>query len=142
MPNPTKKLSCYYYGAWLTALVATVGSLFFSEVMGFVPCSLCWYQRIFVYPIAVLLTLGVYRGDRQAVVYSFPLAALGWLFAFYHNLLMWGIIPETASPCRSGIPCSTGYIEYFGFITIPLLSFVALSLLLILTFPKRESHEQ
>lgn len=134
-------LSRHSYAAWFVALVATLGSLFFSEVMGFVPCSLCWYQRIFMYPIAVLLTMGVFRNDIHSIRCSFPLVIIGWGFAFYHNLLMWGVIPESASPCRSGVPCSARYIEYFGFVTIPFLSWVAFSLLVLLLFPQRRHNE-
>ena len=136
------KISKSLYAAWLISLFATVGSLFFSEVMDFVPCSMCWYQRIFMYPVAVLLTIGIFKGDGASAKYAFPLAAIGWLFAFYHNLLMWGIIPETAAPCRSGIPCSTRYIDYFGFVTIPFLSLLAFSVLVALLFQRRKSHEE
>ena len=122
----------YYWGAWIVGLMATMGSLFFSEVMGFVPCSLCWYQRIFMYPVAILLTIGIVKSDAKAIDYTLPLVFLGWLTAFYHKLLMWGIIPESATPCRSGIPCSARYINYFDFITIPFLSLVAFSLLMAL----------
>lgn len=134
-------LSKCYYLAWLVALIATVGSLFFSDVMGFVPCSMCWYQRIFMYPVALLLTLGVFQSDPKACKYSLSVAIVGWLFAVYHNLLMWGIIPESALPCRSGVPCSTRYIEYFGFVTIPFLSLVAFSLIVMLLFFERKNHE-
>ena len=109
--------------------------------MQFVPCSLCWYQRIFMYPIFILLTLGIFKNDGAVSSYGFAFALIGWLVAFYHNLLMWGVIPESISPCRSGVPCSTRYIEYLGFITIPFLSLVAFTLLVLLLL-KRSYHEK
>jgi len=121
------------FSMWLISLIATFGSLFLSEVMEFIPCSLCWYQRIFMYPLILIFLVGVLKLDRGVITYSFPITLVGWLFAIYHNLLHFGIIPESATPCQAGVPCSTKYIEWFGFITIPFLSLVAFSLILILT---------
>jgi disulfide bond formation protein DsbB len=116
--------------SWIIALVASLGSLFFSEVMGYPPCSLCWYQRIAMYPLVILFGVGLFQPLKQTLNFSIPLVILGWIIAVYHNLLSFGIIPESASPCRSGVPCSTIYIELVGFITIPLLSFFAFTLIL------------
>jgi len=124
----------YLFLAWIVSMVAVLGSLFFSEVMGFVPCSLCWYQRIFMYPLALILALGLFPVDKKVFKFSMPLAALGWLIAFYHNLLQWKIIPETAAPCKQGVPCSVEYINWMGFVTIPLLSLCAFTAILILLF--------
>lgn len=115
--------------AWIVATVATLGSLFFSEVMSFPPCTLCWYQRIAMYPLVFVLLVGMMPFDKTVIKYSTPLVGLGWFFALYHNLIHYEIVPESASPCSQGIPCSTKYIEYFGFITIPMLSFIAFSLI-------------
>ncbi len=120
----------WLFAAWFIAVVATGGSLFFSEVMTYQPCVLCWYQRIGMYPLVLLLLIGLIKNDRQVLRYAFPLTAVGWFFAAYHNLLHLGIIPESASPCIVGVPCSTIYIQWMGFITIPLLSIVAFSLIL------------
>jgi disulfide bond formation protein DsbB len=130
----TSKSANILFFAWVVALVSTLGSLFFSEVMGFVPCSLCWYQRICMYPLVILLAVGSFPFDAKVYKFSLPFAVIGWLFALYHNLLHWKIIPESASPCRQGIPCSTVYINWLGFITIPFLSLVAFSLILISLF--------
>ena len=113
------------FGAWLIAAVATLGALFMSEIMGFEPCVLCWYQRIFMFPLVVVLALGLFPFDPKVVRYALPLAVIGWLVAGFHWLLTAGYIPETLTPCRQGIPCSTIQVEWFGFITIPLLSFLA-----------------
>jgi len=117
---------------WLIATTATVGSLFFSEVMEFLPCMLCWYQRIFMYPLVLIFLCGLLPLDRGVFKFSLPLVVGGLVSALYHNLLHWGIIPESATPCRSGVSCSAVWIDWGGFITIPLLSLLAFSLLLIL----------
>jgi disulfide bond formation protein DsbB len=127
------------FSAWLIATMATLGALFMSEIMDFAPCVLCWYQRIFMFPLVLILALGLFPFDPKVVRYALPLAAVGLLVAGFHVLLTIGIIPETLAPCRQGIPCKTIQIEWFGFVTIPLLSFFAflvLNLLLITTYLK------
>ena len=115
---------------WLLASVATLGSLFFSEVMDLAPCSLCWYQRIFLFPLVILFTVGLYPPDRNVGRYALPLVVGGWLVAGYQNLLVWGIVPETVSPCRLGVSCTEIDFELLGFVTIPLLSWLAFTALM------------
>jgi disulfide bond formation protein DsbB len=122
----------FIFLAFLVSLVATLGSLFFSQIMNFIPCSLCWYQRIFMYPLVFLFLINLLFPDDKIFKYSFPLVFIGWSISIYHNLLMYKIIPEDLSPCVQGIPCSTVYINWLGFITIPLLSFFAYTIILIL----------
>jgi disulfide bond formation protein DsbB len=131
------------FSAWLVASVATLGSLFFSEVMMFPPCVFCWYQRICMYPLVVILSAGLFPVSKSVIKFSVPLALIGWVIAVYHNLLYYKILPESAAPCVRGISCTTVYIEWLGFITIPLLSFLAFSAILILLFltNKELSHE-
>ena len=117
------------FGAWLISCLSMGGSLFFSEVMEFPPCILCWYQRIAMYPLVAIFMVGLFPLSKEVFKYSAPFVALGWLIALWHNLLHLGIIKEDLSPCREGVSCSTVYINWMGFITIPLLSFVAFSLL-------------
>ncbi len=117
------------FGAWLITAVASLGSLFFSEVMDFAPCSLCWYQRVFMYPLVIVLGMGLLPFDRSAVRYGLPLAIGGWLAAGYHTLLYEGIIPETMSPCTKGVSCKEEYIEVLGFLSIPALSLVAFTVI-------------
>jgi len=124
----------FLFLAWIVALIATLGSLFFSEIMEFVPCTLCWYQRILMYPLVVIFFMGMFPYDKQVVKFAFPLVLLGWLVALYHNLIHYEIIPESASPCVQGIPCSTKYIQWLGFLTIPMMSFIAFSLIGILLY--------
>ncbi|MFH1604170.1 MAG: disulfide bond formation protein B [Pseudomonadota bacterium] len=122
--------------AWLVASVSTLGALFLSQVMGIAPCVLCWYQRISMFPLVFILPAGLFPFDVKLVRYAFPLVVLGWIVALFHVLVVAGIVPETIRPCAQGIPCKDQVIEWFGFVTIPLLSLIAFSLiglLLILT---------
>ena len=111
--------------AFLISLLATFGSLFFSEVLNYIPCTLCWYQRIFMYPLFFIFTVNLLYPDEKVLKYAMPLVVVGLSISIYHNLLMYGIIPEEASPCVQGVPCSTRYINWLGFITIPFLSLVS-----------------
>lgn len=113
------------YIAWLQSVIATLGSLFFSEVMKFPPCVLCWYQRIAMYPIVFIIAIGALRKDNGVYLYVLPLSITGFIIAIYHNLLYYKIIPESIQPCINGVSCTTKFIEWFGFITIPFLSLVA-----------------
>ena len=120
------------FGAWLVASTSTLGALFFGEVMNLPTCVLCWYQRIFMFPLVLVLPIGMFPFDRKVVRYALPLASLGWLFAAFHVLLVAGVIPEDIRPCTQGVPCSEQVIEWFGFVTIPLLSLVAFSAIIAL----------
>ena len=136
MNNISENQNSWYliFGAWLISCLSTGGSLFFSEVMEFPPCILCWYQRIAMYPLVPIFMVGLFPLSREVFKYSAPFVAVGWLIALWHNLLHLGIIGEDLSPCREGVSCSTVYINWMGFITIPLLSFLAFSLLAIILF--------
>jgi len=114
---------------WLVSLVATLGSLFFSEVMGLPPCVLCWYQRIFMYPLVVVTTVGLATGDRRVARYAWPLALGGLVVSVYHNLLYYHLIPESITPCATGVSCTERQIEWLGVVTIPLLALSAFSII-------------
>lgn len=121
------------YAVWLLALVSAAGSLFFSEVMDLPPCVLCWYQRIAMYPLVVIIGIGILTSDKSWRLYSLPLALAGLAIAAYHNLIYYGVIPESLTPCTQGVSCSERQIEWLGFITIPLMglaSFLVMTLLL------------
>ena len=123
--------SIFVFLSFIIASIATMGSLFFSEIMQFIPCSMCWYQRIFMYPLVLIFLINMLYPDDKIVKYAMPIVLIGWFFSIYHNLLMFDIIPESIVPCVQGVPCSTEYINWFGFITIPFLSFLAYSTILI-----------
>lgn len=130
------------YAAWVVAASATLGALFFGEVMQLPPCLLCWYQRIFMFPLALLLPLGLASYDRKIIRYALPLAVIGWGIAVFHQLLVDGWVPRDFEPCARGVPCSKTVIELFGFLTIPWLSIAAFSaiigLLLLAHFRRDE----
>ena len=130
--SPGEKLDLDWsllFAAWMVALLATAGSLFFSYVMEFAPCVLCWYQRIFLFPLIVVLARGLFPFDRGAVRYGLPLAILGWLVAAYHNLVYAGVVPESLQPCAKGVSCTEEYIRLFGLLSIPALSLIAFTTL-------------
>ncbi len=120
------------FAAWVLVSVSTLGSLFFSHVMEFAPCVLCWYQRICLFPLVLILATGLFPFDVRAVKYALPLAVAGGLTAFYHTLLYAKIIPESIKPCSQGVSCTEKYIELFGFLSIPMLSFISFSMVIAL----------
>ncbi len=120
----------YAYAAWVLAMVATLGSLFLGEVMKLPPCSLCWYQRICLFPLTVILAVGILMRDGKVALYALPLAGLGAGLALYHNLVYFGVVSEALSPCTQGVPCSSRQMELLGFITIPLMSLAAFASIL------------
>ncbi len=131
------------FTSWIIATVATLGSLFFSQVMEFTPCVLCWYQRIAMYPLVIILLVGALKAPESTFLFSAPLVLIGWIIAFYHNLLHYEIVPESASPCLEGVSCSTVYIEWFGFITIPILSLLAFTMIgILLIYFKRTTVDE
>lgn len=127
--------------ALFQAAVATLGSLYFSEILKFPPCVLCWYQRIFMYPLVIILAVGIWKKDKNLPFFVLPLSIAGALIAIYHNLLYYKIIPENTTPCILGVSCTTKFIEWLGFITIPFLSLFAFSLITILMlFYKKQNN--
>jgi disulfide bond formation protein DsbB len=129
--------------SWITALVATIGSLYFSEVRHYIPCTLCWYQRILMYPLAIILGIAFYRNDKGIYRYTLPIAIIGLIVSGYHMLLQKIPYLQKFEMCTTGVPCSKDYINWYGFITIPMLAFIAFTIiticLIILAKTKRES---
>ncbi len=113
------------YIALAQAIIAMLGSLYFSEVMNLPPCVLCWYQRIAMYPLVAILAVGIIRRNRDIAVFVLPISLIGLAISIYHNLLYWKIIPESIAPCMAGVSCTTKFFEWFGFVTIPFLALVA-----------------
>ncbi len=127
------------FASWLVAAASSIGSLFFSEVMELVPCVLCWYQRIFMFPLAIILLVGLCPLDKRVVNYALPLAIIGLLFTLYHCLLYFGFIPENLQPCSQGVSCADEGMELFGFLPIPLLSLASFSLIIFFLLTSRFS---
>jgi disulfide bond formation protein DsbB len=120
------------WAAWTVALVATLASLYYSEVAHFIPCRLCWYQRIAMYPMAAILLLAAVRRDvRGGAIYALPLSLAGIGVAAYHIYIEYNPAAESAG-CRVGAPCSVKWIDEFGYITLPVLAITAFACILAL----------
>jgi disulfide bond formation protein DsbB len=125
--------------AWITSLIATLGSLFFSEVLHFIPCTLCWYQRILMYPLVIILGVGFYHNDSKVYRYTLPISIIGMLLSGYHYALQKLSFLQHFETCTSGVPCSGEYINWAGFITIPLLALIAFTLITVFLVALRKS---
>ena len=128
-------------GAWVVALLASAGSLYFSEVAQFQPCQLCWYQRIAMYPLVVILGLAAWRRDTGIRVYAVPLAAIGAAISTYHYLLEWFPSLDTGV-CTVGVPCTAVWFREFGFISQPFLALVAFLLVIALLLVPHRTQAQ
>lgn len=113
------------YIAWLQAVLAMAGSLYFSEILQYPPCVLCWYQRIAMYPLVAIILIGIIKKDKNVAWYILPLGIAGFIISIFHNLIYYKIIPDTLAPCVNGVSCTTKFIEFFGFVTIPFLSAIS-----------------
>lgn len=130
-PKKIEKKVWVLYFAWLVSVVATLGSLYFSEIKGFIPCDLCWFQRIFMYPLVVILGIGTFQSDISVKKFVLPLSIVGGSISLFHYLEQ--KVPGFGGirPCVSGVPCSAEYINWFGFVTIPFLALTAFTLITI-----------
>ena len=125
--------------AFGVALLAMVGSLYFSEIAHYTPCTLCWYQRIAMYPLVLILGIAAWRRDLAVRLYAIPLAVIGAIVATYHYLLEWFPAIDTGA-CTMGIPCSQVWFRQFGFISLPLLALIAFLLVIaILLLPMSDT---
>ncbi len=130
------------YAALIQAIVATLGSLYYSEIRHFTPCTLCWYQRILMYPLTIIIAVGILRRDKELYQYVLPMSILGGLIALYHVLLQKGILPESIAPCTLAASCTVKYTGYFGFITIPIMSLTAFTIITICMLIYRKAHKK
>lgn len=105
------------------AAVSTLGSLYYSGIVHFRPCRLCWWQRIFMYPLVPLLGIGTLRRDRSSAIYAIPLALGGLGYSAYHTQLRW--FPEQGSSCEAEAACTSVWVNTFGFVSIPFMAFCA-----------------
>lgn len=117
--------------SFIVALAATLGSLFYSEIAGYEPCKLCWLQRIFMYPQVVLLGIAFFKKDGGIIKYSFSLSVIGALLAGYHYLMQLGIVSSSCPVVGYSVSCSKIFIMQFGYVTIPLMSLTAFSLVIM-----------
>lgn len=126
--------------AWTIALVSTLGALFIGEVMERTPCVLCWYQRIAMFPLSLILGIAAYLSDLTIRRYVLPIAAIGGLVALWHSLLFAGIVPAPIQPCSLGGPsCTSDEQMLFEVVPLPFLSLAAFAaVFLLLTVPFRK----
>lgn len=132
--RPTPAMSWLILAAWVVSLIATLGALFIGEVMGQAPCNLCWYQRIFMFPLPLILLVACLRQDTLIWRYASPLVAIGLGFAVYHSLHYVGVIPEPIVQCGAGPSCSSAGMSLFGWLPIPFLSVAAFGAIGFLLF--------
>ncbi|ENH95580.1 protein-disulfide oxidoreductase [Gracilibacillus halophilus YIM-C55.5] len=127
-----KKSETLSFVIWAQSLVAMLGSLFYSEVMQYIPCELCWYQRLLMYPLVVIYGYALYKKDIR---YAFPgiiLSGIGLFVSVYHYLVQHVPSLQSAGSSCGAVPCTTVYVDYFGFITIPFQAFIAFLVIFIL----------
>ena len=117
--------------AWATSIVATFGSLYFSEIREYIPCTLCWYQRIVMYPFTILLGIAVVKKDFSISLYSAILSGIGILLSSYHYGLQKLTFLHDSAPSCGMVPCTGEYINWLGFITIPFLALTAFTIIFI-----------
>ncbi len=110
---------------WTQALLATVGSLFYSEVMGYIPCELCWYQRILMYPLILIYGIAIFKKDLQIALPGTFLSGIGMFVSVYHYALQKVPAFQNVGGFCGDVPCNLQYVNYFGFITIPFLAGLA-----------------
>lgn len=127
----------FLFAAWFVALSASLAVLFIGEVLGQTPCNLCWFQRAFMFPLAVILGVAAWRADLSIWRYAAPLAVLGGAVALYHSLLYAGIVPSPIVPCTaSGPSCTDDAMLILG-LPIPLLSLLTFGAILVLLIQLR-----
>ncbi|HEY9576364.1 MAG TPA: disulfide oxidoreductase [Pseudobacillus sp.] len=117
--------------AWGASFIAMLGSLYFSEVMKYEPCELCWYQRILMYPLVLILGLAIIKKDETAARYSLTLSAVGGCISLYHYAIQKIDFLSNTAPACGRVPCTGMYINWFGFITIPFLSLTAFIIIFV-----------
>jgi disulfide bond formation protein DsbB len=115
--------------------------LYYSEIAGFIPCRLCWYQRILMYPLVVVTLVGALKRDEYLPAYVLPLSLLGLFVSGYHVLMERGVFPPSAT-CAADVPCNISYVNYLGFVTIAVMAFTAFTLITLIMVGMRMAHRR
>lgn len=118
---------------WTVALIATLGSLYYSEVKGFIPCTMCWYQRIFMYPIVLIGLIALIQKNAKIALTTAAFSFIGGCLALYHYGIQKLPFLQESAPTCGGVSCTGQYVNYLGFITIPLLAFIAFAFIFIIS---------
>lgn len=120
--------------AWAASIIAMFGSLYFSEIRQYEPCTLCWYQRILMYPFTIIIGIALVRKDYRITLYTMTLSGIGAVISTYHYLLQKvPFFSDHAAACGR-VPCTGQYINWFGFITIPFLALTAFVIIFICSY--------
>ncbi|MGD6818980.1 disulfide oxidoreductase [Metabacillus sp. 84] len=126
-----KSLENWFFTAWAAAFVSALGSLYFSEIVGYEPCELCWYQRIFMYPQVIILGIAIAKKNDGIALYSLSLSSIGAAISLYHyGMQKVAFLGDSAVSCGR-VPCTGEYINWLGFITIPLLALTGFTIIII-----------
>lgn len=132
MDQQSKRRETLMLLLWVQALIATMGSLFYSEVLGYVPCDLCWMQRIFMYPLVIIYGVALFKRDFSSAISGLFLSCIGFFISLYHYLIQkLPALQEAGGTCDI-VPCNLQYVNYFGFVTIPFLAGLAFLIIVVL----------
>ena len=118
--------------AFIIVLTATLGSLFYSEIAGYTPCKLCWLQRIFMYPLVIILGTALIRKASNIAYYVIPLSVIGGAISVFHYVIQ--RMEYVTSCAAEGVSCTSKYIFHFGYITIPMMALTAFILVILFTY--------
>jgi disulfide bond formation protein DsbB len=129
--------------AFLASLAATTGSLFYSEIAKFTPCDLCWFQRIFMYPLVILLGMALWKKDRRILDYALGISIIGWIISLYQNYIYYsnGGLSAICKVGSGSVSCVVRYVLEFGYITIPVMALTAFSLVIMFLVFAKLYHE-
>ncbi len=128
--------------AWAIALVTTLGSLYYSKVQGYVPCELCWYQRICIYPWSVILGIAAWRRDAAIKLYAVPVLCIGVVISAYHSWIQWFPPTSGTSFCTLDAPCTTKFVNEFEFVTLPFMALSAAVFMIALLLASDPSENE
>lgn len=130
----SKKLENSLLIMWVVSLIATLGSLYFSEVRGYEPCEMCWYQRILMYPIVILTTIAYIQKNARIALTTAVFACIGGTISLYHYGIQKVSFLQDSAPACGQVSCTGYYINWLGFITIPFLALTAFAIIAGVSF--------
>ncbi len=135
---------CYLFITWLIAVIALIVTLYGSNVQMLPVCHLCWFQRVCLYPLVIILGIGAFQDDRKSAVYSLPLTIIATILALYQYILQWYPQLESIGVCGTGPSCADVHLRVWGFITYPFISMIGslvMSILLIMALSNKKAAQ-
>lgn len=130
----SKKIENSLLVIWTVSLIATLGSLYFSNIRGYEPCTLCWYQRIFMYPIVLIATIAYIQKNAKIALTTAVFACIGGSISLYHYGIQKISFLQDSAPACGRVSCTGYYINWLGFITIPFLALTAFTIIAAVSF--------